>query len=141
MEMADGAGRRIPERKRWKHTGRGKGPPFLQLYHAVTDSEEFGALSAHAVKMLLELCRQYRPGKNGDLSAPWSLLCRRGWHSSGTAARSKKELLHAGWIIETRKGGKNKCSLYAVTLWPIDESDKHQEPGTIVAQNLWRKKK
>lgn len=137
--MAD-AGRQIPQGKMWKHTGRGKGPPFLQLYHSVTDSAEFGALSAHATKMLLELCRQYRPGKNGDISAPWSLLRTRGWNSSSTADKAKKELLKCGWIIETRKGGKHKCSLYAITLWPIDESDKHQEPPTAMAQNLWRKK-
>lgn len=138
--MAHEPGKRIPEGKRWKYKGRGKGPPFLQLYHSVTDSDEFGRLSAHAIKLLVEICRQYRPGNNGDISVPWSLLRRRGWRSQGTAARAKDELLQAGWIVETRKGGKHKCSLYAVTLWPIDESDKHQEPATTTAPNLWRKK-
>ena len=106
--------------KRFKLKGRSKGPPFVQLYFGITDSAQFGELSGNALKLLLELARQYRPGRNGDLSIPWSLLRYRGWKSQGTVARAKNELLQAGWIIETRKGGKHRCSLYAVTWQPID---------------------
>lgn len=133
-------GPRISEYKRSKYKGRGKGPPFLQLYHSVTDSKEFGELSAHAIKLLLEFGRQYRPGNNGDIGIPWSMLRKRGWRSQGTVARAKQELLEAGWIIETRKGGKHLCSLFAVTLWAIDESSKHLERATTTAPNLWRKR-
>lgn len=131
---------RISGQKRAKFKGRGKGPPFVQLYHRVTDSEEFGALSGWATKMLLEIARKYRPGKNGNLSIAWSELKTRGWRSSGTADDAKKELLQAGWIIETRKGGKNLCSLYALTYYPIDASEKHQEPATTTPPDLWRKR-
>ena len=127
------------ERARRKLKGRGKGPPVLAIEHRMADSEEFAALSGHAVKLLLEFARQYRPGRNGDLSIPWSLLKDRGWNSSGTAHDAKQELLQAGWIIETRKGGKNRCSLFAVTWFPIDASDKHLEPATAVAPHSWRK--
>lgn len=105
----------------------------------MADSAEFGALSGKATKLLLELARQYRPGKNGDLSIPWSVLKDRGWRSQGTAHDAKQELLDGGWIIETRKGGKNRCSLFAVTWYPIDESDRHQEPPTVAPPHSWRK--
>lgn len=126
--------------KRFKHKGRAKGPPFLAIEHRIADSAEFGALSGYAIKLLLELARQYRPGKNGDLSVPWSLLRERGWRSQSTVMAAKRELLECGWIIETRKGGKHVCSLYALTYYAIDESDKHLEPATTTAPNLWQQK-
>ena len=127
--------------RRFKHKGRAKGPPFLAIEHRIADSVEFGALSAYAIKMLLELARQYRPGKNGDISVPWSLLRARGWRSQSTVQKAKRELLENGWIIETRKGGKHACSLYALTYYPIDDSDKHQEPATVTPPNLWLQRK
>lgn len=132
---------RTGSHKRQKLTGRAKGAPFLMLEHRISDSEEFGRLSGNAVKLLLELARQYRPGKNGDLSIAWSMLSERGWRSKATVQASKVELLSAGWIIETRKGGKNRCSLFALTYYAIDESEKHQEPGTVAPLNLWRQKR
>jgi hypothetical protein len=129
------------ERNRPKFKGRGKGPPFLAIEHRISDSEEFGRLSGNGVKLLLELARQYRPGKNGDLSVPWSLLKDRGWKSKATAHAAKQELLQSGWIIETRKGGKHVCSLYALSYYPVDESEKHLEPATVVAPNLWQQKR
>ncbi|WP_080932452.1 hypothetical protein [Xanthomonas albilineans] len=128
-------------RKRGKLTGRGKGPPFLSIEHRIADSVEFGQLSGNAAKLLLELARQYRPGRNGDLSIPWSMLRGRGWSSTHTVQKAKRELLEDGWIIETRKGGSHLCSLYALTYYPIDESEKHQEPATVTAPNLWRQKR
>lgn len=124
--------------RRQKLTGRSKGAPFLMLEHRISDSEEFGRLSGNAVKLLLELARQYRPGKNGDLSIAWSMLSTRGWRSKATVHGAKLELLAGGWIIETRKGGKNMCSLYALTYYAIDESEKHLEPATVTPLNLWR---
>jgi len=127
-----------PDKRRQKLTGRAKGAPFLMLEHRISDSEEFGRLSGNAVKLLLELARQYRPGKNGDLSIAWSMLSTRGWRSKATVHGAKLELLAGGWIIETRKGGKNMCSLYALTYYAIDESEKHLEPSTVTPPNLWR---
>ncbi|PJL31189.1 hypothetical protein B9Y64_06255 [Stenotrophomonas maltophilia] len=126
------------ERRRQKFVGRAKGAPFLMLEHRISDSPEFGQLSGNAVKLLLELARQYRPGKNGDLSIPWSMLSTRGWRSKATVHGAKLELLAAGWIIETRKGGKNMCSLYALSYYAVDESGKHLEPATVTPPNLWR---
>jgi len=115
--------------KRAKFTGRGKGPPFLSILHDISDSPEFGSLSAWACKLLLELARPYRPGRE------------RGWNSKSTVVAAKRELLESGWIIETRKGTNNVCSLYALTYYAIDESDKHLEPPTTTPPHLWRAKR
>lgn len=131
----------IPETKRPHFKGRGKGPPFIAIYHRIADSEEFGKLSGNACKLLLEIGRQYRPGRNGDISIPWSLLSKRGWRSAHTVQKAKKELLELGWIIETRQGGKHLCGLYALSYYPIDASDKHLEPATTTAPDLWRNRK
>jgi hypothetical protein len=129
------------QRNRFRNKGRRDGPPFLSIEHRISDSEEFGSLSGYGAKLLLELARQYRPGRNGDISIPWSMLKNRGWRSQATVQAAKRELIDAGWIIETRKGGRNCCSLYALTYYKIDESHKHQEPPTNLPPNLWQKQK
>ncbi|MBV6847564.1 hypothetical protein KWH29_19785 [Xanthomonas campestris pv. paulliniae] len=138
--MPDEYRKPIAANKRAKFKGRSKGAPFLAIEHRIADSEEFGRLSGNAVKLLLELARQYRPGKNGDLSIPWSLLRTRGWRSQGTVQDAKRELLESGWIVETRKGGKHLCSLFAISYYAIDESEKHGETATTLPPNLWRQK-
>lgn len=140
MDASDRS-QKIAERKRSRFTGRGKGPPFLSIEHRIADSEEFGRLSGNATKLLLELARQYRPGRNGDLSIPWSLLRARGWGSTHTVHKAKQELLEAGWIIETRKGGSHVCSLFAISYYPIDESDKHSELATTTPPHSWKQKR
>jgi len=44
----------------------------------------------------------------------------KGW-TRGTLDRAKKDLLKNGWLIKTRQGGKNKCSLYAISWLPLDD--------------------
>lgn len=141
--MLDDSNRRdrtIPERKRHKMKGRKSVLPFVGIYRYVLDSEEFGNLSPQAIKLLLEMARQYRGNNNGDLSAAWSVLRLRGWNSPGTLSRAKKEVVSSGFAVVTRQGGKNRCSLYALTWWAIDDCNgKHDEPPTHRAPNLWKK--
>lgn len=79
-------------------------------------------LSPRALKMLLDLCSQLGPNarRNGDLSAAPTLMIPRGWTSKATQDAVIRELLDAGLLAKTRQGGRNRCSLYAVTLWPMD---------------------
>jgi hypothetical protein len=79
--------------------------PFLAVPRHVIDSPQYVALSAYGVKLLFDLYAQFRGNNNGDLSAAWSLMKQRGWHSKGTLSRAVKELLAGGWIIVTRQGG------------------------------------
>ncbi|GAB2521168.1 hypothetical protein GCM10027188_24940 [Lysobacter humi (ex Lee et al. 2017)] len=130
---------RLPRRRRVKHKGRSEGR-FIRLYAELLDSDEFGSLSAAAVKLFMELARQYRGKNNGDLQAAWKLMRTRGWRSPGTLDRAKKELVESGFAIVTRQGGKNRCSLYALTFWPVDACNgKHAEPPGVVPLHLWKR--
>lgn len=141
MVMANVPGKRISERKRPKHTGRGRENSFLRLPHFLLESSEFAELSPTGVKLLLDVAMLYRGANNGDLELVWSKLKIRGWRSQSTIHKAKDELLATGWLVCTRHGGKNRCSLYAITWEPIDECPgKDLElPAEKVASHLWKK--
>jgi hypothetical protein len=79
-------------------------------------------LSPHAVKMFLDLLARLDPGGrgNGDISADPNYLRSRGWTSKATWHAALKELEDAHLICVTRQGGRHKCSLFALTPWPLD---------------------
>lgn len=139
--MGNVSGKRVSERKRWKHTGRGREHSFLRLPHFLLESHEFAELSFAAVKLLLEVAMLYKGGNNGDLELVWSKLKERGWRSKATIQKARDELLATGWLVCTRHGGKNRCSLYAITWEPIDDCPgKQLEMGAEkVASQRWRK--
>jgi hypothetical protein len=136
--MNDDSRKRIPLGKRGKFKGRGKLPPFIGIPKRALDSKAFGSLSAHATKLALDLARQYRGNNNGDFSAAWADMRQRGWRSPGTLHAAKKQLVASGFGLLTRQGGKNSCSLFALTWWPIDEClGKHDEMPTHIPLFLW----
>lgn len=108
------------DRRRRRQRGRTEGG-FLLIPHSVLKSPEFGALDGWCVKLLIEIASAYRGDNNGDLSAAFSVLKLRGWRSSGTLAKSLRALLNRGWLVTTRHGSRNRCTLYAITWWAIDE--------------------
>jgi len=125
--------------KRLRSKGRSSTDSFVSLPHRLMDSRAFASLSPRATKLLLELAAQYRGMNNGDLSAPLSVLKKRGWNSSDQLAKAKKELIAKGLIIVSRQGGLNRCSLYALTWKPIDDcSGKLDVRATNTASNLWK---
>jgi hypothetical protein len=76
---------------------------------------------------------------NGDLSAAPKIMKLFGWTSQGSVHSALIELLAFGFIEQTRQGGRNKCSLYAVTWLAIDEcKDKLDVKFTSVPSNLWK---
>lgn len=105
---------------RERNKGRTNGPSFVQLPHYVLNHPNFLELSGHSVKLLLDMCAQYKGANNGDLAMPWSRMEKRGWKSRDTLNRARRELLDRLWLVITRQGGRKKPTLYAVTLWPID---------------------
>lgn len=113
-----------------RHKGNRIGEAFIGLPYSVVNSPLFIGLSAHAVKLLIDVAAQYRGDNNGDLSIAWKLMQPRGWRSEATLHKVKRELLDAGFLYETRKGHRpNTCSLFALT-WPLlDDCDKF-DPGT-----------
>ena len=112
-----------------RHKGNRIGEGFVALPYSVLNSPLFMALSPHAVKLMLDLAAQYRGDNNGDLSAAWKLMQPRGWRSEATLHKAKRELLDAGFLYEARKGRRpNVCSLFALTWFVFDDSDKF-DPG------------
>ncbi|MHA6203277.1 hypothetical protein ACXU4B_02495 [Dyella soli] len=115
---------------------------FLSLPHFVLDSPEFGELSGNELRMLLELARQYRGGNNGDFSATREQLRQRNWPSHQTIDVALRRLEVKGWIVKTRQGGKRiGCTLYAITIWPVDAcGGKHHWPTERKASHRWKNK-
>lgn len=120
--------------------GRRKGHTFLSVPHHIMDSDNFQSLSGSALKLLLDLGRQFNGINNGDLCVTMSVMKQRGWKSNDTLQRAKNELLEKGWITLTRQGGLNiKCSLYALTWLPIDDcKGKIEVSPTRTPSNHWK---
>lgn len=126
-------------RNRAKTTGKGAKGTFTMLPHHVTKSEQYAALSAHAVKLLVDMLNQYHGKQNGDLSPSRTLMKKHGWNSTSMLQKSIAELESRGFIVLTRKGGRHVASLYAVTFWGIDPCDgKHEHIASPAPLNYWR---
>jgi len=126
-------------RTRRKIVGRSDSGGFFALPNAVQDSSNYRMLSAHAVKLLFDLGRQYRGTNNGDLCATWNLMHARGWRSRDTLDKAVAELLHFGLIERTRQGGRNRCNLYSLTWHAIDDcKGKLDCAPTRVPSGKWR---
>lgn len=112
--------------KAWKGAAekRDRGA-FRQVPLSVLDGRAYLDCSPYAVKLLFDLLTQYRGTNNGDLTAAWKVMKARGWRSEATLHKAKQELLASGLIVETRMGARpNKCSLYALTFFELDENPK-----------------
>lgn len=128
----------MPSRQRTK--GRKESGSFVAIPKQVLESSAYAALTAHEVKLLMDLTVQYNGSNNGDLCAAWSMMESKGWKSKGTLYRAISGLLERGFIVLTRQGGKHKPSLYAITFRAIDEcKGKLDVPPTVTALNSWKK--
>ncbi len=113
---------------------------YVAIPHCVIRSHGYANLSAYGVKLLNDLLSQYYGSNNGDLQATFSLLKNRGWKSKGTLNKAIKELVSSGFIEVSRQGGRNKCSLYALTFHAIDEcKGKIDIRATNKPTSLWRR--
>ena len=129
----------VRNEKRRRNMGRQTTQPFLSLPHNVLDHDSFRTLSPRATKLLIDIAAQYRGYNNGDLCAPLSVMRKRGWKSSDQLFKARKELLDRGLILTSRQGGLNKCSLFALTWFQIDDcKGKLDTPSTDVAPHNWK---
>ena len=127
------------ERRR-RNKGRRTGKSVVQMPHDLLDHTVFTSLSARAIKLLLDICAQYKGHNNGDLSATMSLMRARGWSSNDQLFKARDELVAKSLIQVTRQGGLNRCTLFALTWFPINEcGGKLDVAETKVARNEWRK--
>lgn len=112
-------------KRRGTSSGRDPGG-FTALPWAVLDCPKYRKLSPNAVCLLIELARQFTGSNNGSLILTRKYLGTRGWTSSDTIAKCKRQLLDLGFIFETFLGRRpNKASWYAVTWQALDKSDKY----------------
>lgn len=92
-----------------------------------------------AAHLLDNLTTQLNGTNNGDLCAAPKIMKLYGWSSQGSINKALTELLALGFIEQTRQGGRNKCSLYAVTWLAIDDCKGRLDVNpTKVASNLWK---
>ncbi len=107
-------------RNRTKGKIKRSNKPFCQVWHELLDSPDYLNLNHPAKTLLFDVMRQYRGNNNGDLCITLSVMKERGWKSNDTLTRAKKELINSGLIIETRQGGRHKCSLFALSFEAVD---------------------
>ena len=125
--------------KRRRLIGRQTTHSFVRFPHELLNHQNFSTLSTRATKLLIDIASQYNGRNNGDLCAPLSKMRNRGWNSSDQLFKAKKELEGKGLIRVSRQGGLNKCNLYAMTWFSIDECDgKLDIASTITAPNDWK---
>lgn len=126
-------------RSRQKAKKRKEAHSFVQFPHYMLTDASFGGLSARACKLLLYLAGQYKGSNNGDLQATIKLARAAGWNSMSNLQAATRELEEAGFIVRTRQGGRNRCSLFALTWFPVDYCNgKLDIPASNVASNDWR---
>lgn len=116
---------------------------FVGIPYNVASSSQFCGLSCYATRLLVDLLHQYTGKNNGQLSACWTLMEKRGWKSRGTLHRAFKELKDKGFVVVTRQGMKIKgyATLCAVTWDPINDYKVRYDDHIKINQpalNLWR---
>jgi hypothetical protein len=118
---------------------RQKQSSFTSLPHGLQDHENFIRLSLPAIKLLLNVARQYNGRNNGDLAATLNVMKKYGWNSNDTLSNASDCLLHYGMLSLTRQGNRNKCNLYALTWQKIHpHNGKLDVASTTQASGLWK---
>lgn len=126
-------------RTRQRAKGRRDNGLFALIPHAVLNSPAYATLKPRAAKLLLDLMAQCYGTNNGDLSVAFKLMQPRGWTSRDQLSKARTELESAGFIVQTRQGGRNKPSLFAVTWLAIDECrGKLDRAATTTPLGYWK---
>lgn len=127
-------------KRRMKVTGRAEAKEsFAGVPRAVMNTRKYRLLSAPAKVQLFELCRQYNGFNNGDLCAAWSVVKDRGCGSHTTVQKATNELIRAGMIELTEKGGRHRPNLYALTWKAWDDCGiKVSFSPTRMPSGLWK---
>ena len=130
---------KVMANKRSRTANRKETGSFLVVPHELLLSDAYISLSSKAVKCLFDMYVEYKGNNNGDLSCTIKVMKKRGWKSKSQLDKARKELIAKGLIVLTRQGGRNKCSLYAVTWKPIDEcKGKLDRKADLVPLGYWK---
>jgi len=95
---------------------------FVPLPFIVIDSSAYRSLGPSAVRLLVDVARQYTGRNNGRLTPSYGLLKHWGWKSATTLDKAKKELRESGLISVTRQGKRasDECELWALNWFALD---------------------
>ena len=129
--------------KRRDQRPRGRGSKqFLMLTMDLIRHSNYRALSPRAVKLLIDVGSFYSGFNNGDLAVTSKVMKGCGWSSNDQLRKALDELLYYEFLIKTRQGGRNHCSLYAIAWEPIDHcKGKHDVAETNKGSDAWKKPK
>ncbi|MFM0566943.1 hypothetical protein PQQ88_01165 [Paraburkholderia caledonica] len=106
----------MKDRKQKKSSER-----FIRIPFWVMNMPAWMELSFSSRALIQDLLMQYNGKNNGKLVLCEKALKPRGWTSTTTVTKCKKELIEHGFMVETRKGAKpNKASWYALTWLGLD---------------------
>jgi hypothetical protein len=112
-------------KKRRQVKGRNENGRFLSIPHCVMNSFDYINLSTKSKVLLFDLAFQYNGKNNGNLTAAFAVMKKRGWVREATIFSAVRELMKANMIIRTREGKfqnpHSRCALYALTWKNIDE--------------------
>ena len=125
---------------RKKNNGANKrsGGRYIPLETRILKHEAFIKLSPYATKLLFDLMSQFNGYNNGDLCCTWSIMKDRNWKSQSTLNEARIDLINAGFIYKTRQGGKNHCSLYALSFFGVtDRKGRFDFPVSEHPRNLF----
>ena len=100
------------------------GSTFSMLRHDVVLGQEIEPLSLAAKWVLMKMIGLYNKGNNGNLSAPLNKSKEIFQLSAPGLKKALDELIAADFLEVTRQGGKNQCSLYALTCFSLNDVNK-----------------
>lgn len=117
------------------------GSTYSMLRHDMINSKEVGQLSLAARWVLMKMIGLYNKINNGDLSAPLNKAKEIFGLSKPGLKKALDELSEADFLEVTRQGGKNQCSLYALTCFPLNDVNKAgiSIKATERASDKWKK--
>ena len=112
-------------KKRRQVKGRNENGRFISIPHCVMNSVDYIKLTTKSKALLFDLAFQYNGKNNGNLTAAFAVMKKRGWVREATIFTAVRELMAANLIIRTREGKfqnpHSRCALYALTWKNIDE--------------------
>lgn len=114
---------------------------FAYVPVEVIQSAAWGKLRPSQRNVVHCLAAQFVGNNNGDLTGALEVMKKFWLKSQATVWGSLELAQEVGLIEKTRQGGKNKCNLFALTWWPIDDCGGKMDAGfrvTKVASNKWR---
>lgn len=120
--------------------GRQTVEQFARIPTHMLRHPKFIRLDPYAKALFFYWAGLYNGKNNGDFAAPNNRFDECGFNSPSTLQKAKRTLVEQGFAVLTRQGHKRKCSLYGLTIWPIDEcGGKLEWPKERTASYAWNR--